>query len=304
MLIALLASLALTCEPLDGARSMDVARGRDSVTEFFADGGYRVTQCENGEPVRATTMARIATPTRAEPYVPVAIETAETRVFLLYGDPSEPLWAATWRAHGDDAVRAAIAPDAPPPSAPHDVTRATDDSCRNGAYSAVNRLANPRYRYSAHGLSTTRRRAIVRGHHAWDETRNSCGYKDQHNVASSYAGRTSVSVHTQADGRSVVDFGRLTRLCGNAVTLACTWTFNRPISESDQRYNSAFRWSTTGSAGTYDIESAAAHETGHTIGLGHAGSSAFLTMYPQICSGCTRARTLARGDVRGLRAIY
>ena len=303
MLIALVASLALTCEPLDGARSMNIARGPDSVTEFFADGGYRVTQCENGEPVKATTMARIATPTRATPYVPVAIETADTQVFLLYGDPSEPRWAAAWREAGDDATRAAIAPDAPPP-APGGVTRAIDDSCRNGAYRAVNRLANPRYRYFAQGLSTARRRAVVRGHHAWDDTRNSCGYKDQDNVASSYAGRTSVRVHTRADGRSVVDFGGLTGLCGSAATLACTWTFNRPISESDQRYNSAFRWSTTGRAGTYDIESAAAHETGHSIGLGHVSSSPFLTMNPQICAGCTRARTLARGDVRGMRAIY
>jgi hypothetical protein len=180
------------------ARAAWTSPAADSVTEFFADGSYRVTRCEDGEPVRATTMARIVTPTRAEPYVPVAIETAGTRVFLLYGDPSEPRWAR----------------------------------------------------------------------------------------------------------RSVVDFGRLTGLCGNAVTLACTSTFNRPISESDQRYNSAFRWSTTGRAGTYDIESAAAHETGHSIGLGHVRSSAFPTMYPQICAGCTRARTLARGDVRGMRAIY
>jgi hypothetical protein len=301
VLIALLASLALSCEPLDGARSMNIARGRDSVTEFFADGDYRVTECgADGEPTRATTMARIVTPTQAEPYVPVAIETQETQVFLLYGDPAEPGWAAAWREHGDDARRAGVAPDATPPSVS---ARAVDDGCRNGAYTAVNRLANPRYRYSSHGLGADRRRAIVRGHHAWDETRNSCGYKDQDNVSSSFAGSTTRSVHTQADGRSVVDFGRLTSLCGGAA-LACTWTFNRPITETDQRYNSAFRWSTTGRAGTYDLESAAAHETGHSIGLGHTSASAFLTMYPQICAGCKRARTLGRGDVRGLRALY
>jgi hypothetical protein len=301
VLVALLASLALTCEPLDGARSMNIARGRDSVTEFFADGGYRVTQCAQGEPERATTMARIATPAGAEPFVPVAIETAEAQVVLLYGDPTEPRWAAAWREDGDAARRAAIAPDAPPPEG---IARVVDDSCRNGAYTTVNRLANRRYRYFGHGLGTARRRAIVRGHHAWDDTRDTCGYKDQDNVSSSYAGGTSRTVHTQADGRSVVDFGRLSSLCAGATTLACTWTFNRPITETDQRYNSAFRWSTTGRAGTYDIESAAAHETGHSIGLGHAGSSPFLTMYSQICSGCKRARTLARGDVRGMRAIY
>jgi hypothetical protein len=302
VLIALVASLALTCEPLDGARSMNIARGPDSVTEFFADGDYRVTECDaRGEPARATTMARIVTPTRSEPYVPVAIETGDTQVFLLYGDPDEPRWAAAWREHGDDARRASVAPDAQPPGV---TARAVDDSCRNGAYQAVNRLTDPRYRYLGRGLSAVRRRAVIRGHHAWDETRNSCGYKDQSNVASSFAGATSRSVHSQADGRNVVDFGRLADLCGSGATLACTWTFNRPITETDQRYNSAFRWSTTGRAGTYDIESAAAHETGHSIGLGHTSASPFLTMYPQICAGCTRARTLARGDVRGLRAIY
>ena len=128
--------------------------------------------------------------------------------------------------------------------------------------------------------------------------------RDQDNVASGYAGRTGAAVHTVADGRSVVDFGRLSALCGSAAALACTWTFNRPITETDQRYSTAFRWSTTGRSGTYDIESAAAHETGHSIGLGHVSSSPFLTMNPQICAGCTRARTLARGDVRGMRAIY
>jgi hypothetical protein len=148
---------------------------------------------------------------------------------------------------------------------------------------------------------------VIRGHHAWDRTRNSCGYGDQDNITSSYRGDFRGSIHTTADGRSMVDFGRLDTTCGNAVTLACTWTFTGAggrIVETDQRYGSSWRWSTRGSSGTYDVESAGAHETGHSIGLGHAGASPYLTMYQQICAGCTRARTLARGDVRGLRALY
>ena len=57
------------------------------------------------------------------------------------------------------------------------------------------------------------RRAIIRGHHAWDRTRNSCGYRDQANIASTYRGHRGGSIHTTPDGRSMVDRGRH-GLCG------------------------------------------------------------------------------------------
>jgi hypothetical protein len=309
VLLEALAALAVACQPIGGQESPRVARGTNSVTEFF-EGAYRVTQCDaQGRPQRALTMARIATPTAAQPYVPVAEETPSRSVFMLYGDPADPRWAAAWLEDGGETTEAALAPDAP---VPPDLERRPglaaprDDSCTNGAFTALKRLANPRYGYFVNGrtMSPAFRRAIVGGHHAWDDTRDSCGYADQDNVSSSYRGNVGESIHTVADGRSLVDFGPLDGLCGSGTTLACTWTFNNPITESDQRYNRAFRWSTTRRAGHYDVESAAAHETGHTIGLGHAGTSPFLTMYHQICSGCTRGRTLARGDVRGMRAIY
>jgi matrixin len=310
VLLVALATLAVACQPLDGSKSSRIARGPHSITEFFPDGAYRVTRCDaDGHPQRALTMARIATPTAAQPYVPVEEETPSATVFLLYGDPADPLWANAWLKDGGESTRAALAPDAPVPAdLDRRATRAAprDDSCTNGAFTVLKRLANPRYGYTVAGrtMSLAFRRAIVRGHHAWDDTRNSCGYTDQDNVFSSYRGTTGGSIHTVADGRSVVDFGRLDALCGSAATLACTWTFNNPITETDQRYNRAFRWSTTRRQGYYDVESAAAHETGHTIGLGHAGTSPFLTMYQQICAGCTRGRTLGRGDVRGMRALY
>ena len=65
-----------------------------------------------------------------------------------------------------------------------------------------------------------------------------------------------------------------------------------------------WRWSTQGRPGHYDVESAAVHETGHSIGLGHVSASRYLTMYHQLCAGCTFARTLGRGDVLGLRKLY
>ena len=88
---------------------------------------------------------------------------------------------------------------------------------------------------------------------------------------------------------------------------ACAWTFTDAggrIVETDQRYGSRWRWSTRGRPGYYDVESAAAHETGHSIGLGHTTTSRYLTMHHQLCAGCTFARSLGRGDIRGLRALY
>jgi hypothetical protein len=309
VLIALLATLAVACEPADGFKTTRVARGQSTVTEFFA-GAYRVTRCDaDGQPVKSTTMARIVTPTGDEPFVPIEVENDGRRVFLIYGDPDEPRWARAWLEHGADATRRAVAPSAPLP-ADLDIRAASlDDSCRNGAYSTFSRWPGARYSYqvNARTLSSAFRSAVIRGHHAWDRTRNNCGYGDQDNITSSYRGDFRGSIHTIPDGRSMVDFGRLDATCGSAVTLACTWTFSGAdgrIVETDQRYGSTWRWSVHGSPGTYDVESAAAHETGHSIGLGHANASPYLTMYHQICAGCTRARTLARGDVRGLRALY
>jgi hypothetical protein len=308
MLIAAL--VATACTPVGGFQTDRVARGETTVTEYF-EGAYRVTRCDaQGRPQRTTTMARVLTPTAVAPFVPVEVETGRTRVFLLYGDPNEARWARAWLQEGSRATRDAVAPSAPIP-ADLDVrpalTRA-DDGCRNGAFRTFNRWRTRRYAYriATRGMSSAFRSAVIRGHHAWDRTRNTCGYRDQDNIASSYLGHTGASIHTRPDGRSVVDRGPLS-LCGNSVTLACAWTFTDAsgrIVETDQRYGTGWRWSTQGRAGHYDAESAAAHETGHSIGLGHVSSSRYLTMYHQLCAGCTFARTLGRGDVRGLRKLY
>ena len=53
-----------------------------------------------------------------------------------------------------------------------------------------------------------------------------------------------------------------------------------------------------------DFQAVATHESGHSIGLDHANSSSALTMYYAIAAGATQARTLARGDVLGMRTRY
>ena len=39
--------------------------------------------------------------------------------------------------------------------------------------------------------------------------------------------------------------------------------------EADIRFNTEFKWSTTGASGAYDIQSVAAHEIGHVIQFDH-----------------------------------
>jgi hypothetical protein len=306
----LVALLAAACLPFGGLQTDRIARSENTVTEYFA-GAYRETRCDaHGRAERTTTMARILTPTAVAPFVVVSEQTARTRVARLYGDPDEPGWARAWLRTSSRATRDVVPPAAPIPAdldlRPR-VTRA-DDSCRNGSYRTFNRWRTRRYSYrvNTRTMRVAFRRAVVRGHTAWDRTRNPCGYRDQDNIASRYLGGTRLSIHTRPDGRSVVDRGKLSR-CGNAVTLACAWTFTDAsgrIIETDQRYGSRWRWSTQGRAGHYDVESAAAHETGHSIGLGHTTTSRYLTMHHQLCAGCTFARSLGRGDIRGLRKLY
>ena len=313
MLVATLvlgAALATPCEPFDGLETTRVVREPRSVTEYFPE-AYRVTECDAaGRPQQAMTVALIATPGDREAFVPIAEQTPTRTVFLIYGDPDEPTWARAWREHGEQATERAVAPAEPlPPDLDHPARRASgDDSCRNGAFNTFTRWPTRRYRYQANERRMSRafRVAVTAGHHAWDITRNSCGYRDQRNISSRYLGHFSGTVHTQADGRSVIDRGRLDRLCASSVALACTWTFTTSAGavETDQRYGTGWPWATRRRAGFYDVESVAAHESGHSIGLNHSNSSRYLTMFHQMCAGCLRGRTLARGDVRGLRSLY
>jgi hypothetical protein len=65
-------------------------------------------------------------------------------------------------------------------------------------------------------------------------------------------------------------------------------------------------WSTKGEADMFDVESVLAHEMGHVAGLDHVNgrSNALLTMYPSTAPGETHKRTLAKGDLSGLDALY
>jgi hypothetical protein len=201
------------------------------------------------------------------------------------------------------------------PRAPHggQVAQAAvaSDACTNPQYAVwLSAWVNRSYAYSVNrsrfNYNDTTVASIVAGHRNWDTTYNSCGLNDVTNLTSQHLGSTSATVHTYPDGQSVTDRGDLASV-GCAGALACTWLFSNGAgasTETDQRFSQDVTFTNSGAAGAYDYESVATHESGHSIGLDHANSSDALTMYYSIRPGTTYARTLAKGDVLGLRARY
>ena len=342
------AAAGATCTPPGQLRSANVARadrpdGTSEVTEFLAGGAYRVTHCgRGGARLVSQTVMPIPDPDGGLTLVPTEREEPGVSVSALYGDPSEPSWAAAFRADRA-ALRAAVIPPtrphpaapaapaaAPAPAAPQSpatdpeehagpspqaaegVVRAAvaGDACSTTQYAFMGapwaaRAYGYRVNRGRFNWNDTSVTSIVYGHANWDRTYNSCGLNDITNLASWHQGSTSATIHTYADGASIVDKGSMSAV-GCAGALACTWLFTSGATavETDQRYSEAVTWSNVGAAGAYDYQAVATHESGHGIGLNHATASDALTMYPTIGAGTTHARTLAKGDVLGLRARY
>ncbi|MGB7448357.1 MAG: hypothetical protein WA892_04430 [Ornithinimicrobium sp.] len=147
---------------------------------------------------------------------------------------------------------------------------------------------------------------------------NDCGYDDRVEARARYRGATgneanisTTGVCTWRDRKSTWDAGNL---AGGTVAQACWWSLPSPgvkndLIEADVRYNRTdFNFTNNpGSrcANRYDVRSVGTHEAGHIFGMGHVGlGHRNLTMYVQSLTCTTRARTLGRGDVRGLRSLY
>lgn len=69
------------------------------------------------------------------------------------------------------------------------------------------------------------------------------------------------------------------------------------------RFNSDKSWSTTGASGYFDVQSAATHEFGHWLSLGHS-SNTEATMYSTMSTGETKKRSLHSDDIAGICYIY
>jgi hypothetical protein len=330
------------CAPPGNLRTTDVATerhadGTSEITEYLARGEYRVTRCDTeGDLVVSQTVSPIRAPEVDVALVPTEIEKPDVTVSVLYGDPDDPRWAADFRASRAPLRAATIAPTEPieekpvalVPSETDAASGSSDalvlgglfaqaaqssDACTNPQFRTLggtfkSRKYNYRINRERFNFNATTSGQIVRGHTNWDATRNSCGLGDVTKLTSHYLGGTSATIHPDfPDGKSVTDKGPMTSIQGCSIAIACTFNFpgdNDTVVETDQRFNSRYSYSNTGAAGKYDVQSIATHESGHSIGLDHADSSSQLTMFFQTLTGTKYLRSLAKGDVRGLRARY
>jgi hypothetical protein len=180
------------------------------------------------------------------------------------------------------------------------------------------RWESPRVRWFATergvaGVSATQfQAALARAFATWEAVSTA-------RVAFEYVGVTSAEPF-EDDGLSVLGFQHepdMERVLGATTFVVDTLTGE--IVESDVFFNSAFAWSTTGESDRFDLESVAAHEIGHVVGLGHSalGETELLSegrrrvlgsgavMFPiSLGRGSTHDRTLQPDDIAGVSDLY
>ena len=119
-----------------------------------------------------------------------------------------------------------------------------------------------------------------------------------------YGGRTGDN-NVGFNGTSVVMFRNENQ--GGTLGSSYAWSVNGVLVESDVVFwDGGFTFFTgaSGCSGGMYIEDVAAHELGHSAGLGHS-EVGDATMYPSATSYCSQSwRTLTSDDVAALRSLY
>ena len=307
--------------------------GGNEVTERLANGVYRVTRCDRaGALTSSMTVEPVADPDGRRVLAPEAIVRGRRLLTLDYGDPRDPRWARVWRrvrARVAASVTAATRGSARPDSA-FDRRNVTGSSVRAAEAAA---FAGPaaqgrrqvvvrrggylksgeiwpghrygwRWRASTFGSNGDILRAMELGAQAWDVTKDSCDFGDITTITPVYEGATDLAAPgrrtTSTPSTRAAWLIRLRRRAGVHAGVV----LRHGAVEADIRFSDQVRWSTGGKSGAYDYRAVATHEFGHFIGLSDLHDSPNLTMYYATHAGSTDPRTLGRGDVLGLRALY
>jgi len=152
-------------------------------------------------------------------------------------------------------------------------------------------------------------KAVRNAQSEWTNNINWCGIEDEASPPASYEGKTTGA--SKHDGTSIIDWGSLKndQDCTGALACAATWYDEQgtPV-ESDIRFETAFKWSTTGTSDAYDIQSVAAHEIGHVLQFDHVTNQSTrdytVVLWPYVDIGDTSGRKLGRGDALADNSHY
>ncbi len=121
-----------------------------------------------------------------------------------------------------------------------------------------------------------------------------------------FLGATTSTDFANDDGVNTVGFGPISL---QGVLALNTYWYNASTGElrdSDIKFNTDARWSTSGMSNAYDLQNVATHELGHTLSLAnlYGPSDAEKTMYGYAFERETIKRTLDPDDIAGISYLY
>ncbi|GLI34281.1 matrixin family metalloprotease [Desulforhabdus amnigena] len=120
-----------------------------------------------------------------------------------------------------------------------------------------------------------------------------------------YGGKTTSTAYGINDGENLMNFGKLP-----LGTLAENYNWYNPITgrvyDSDIKFNTRYKWATTGVAGYYDVQNIATHEMGHSLSLAdlYGPGDTAKTMYGYSSESEIKKRSLTRDDINGIKYLY
>ncbi len=176
----------------------------------------------------------------------------------------------------------------------------TDDSMTNThyvllsyhSYSTINYYINTKnsYGFSSSAVVNT----ITTSVNTWD--------KETAYQVFNYMGTTTRAAGKR-DGYNVISWGRYR---SGVIAVTMSWVSGGRTVEVDCMMNTRFGWSLSGQAGKMDVQDIMTHELGHFCGLAdlYGDADYWLTMYGYSDYGLTYARSLGKGDILGLEAVY